>query len=411
MSKQPLYDLIIVGAGAAGMIASIMAARDGKAVLLLESLDRVGAKLKATGGGRCNLSNTLDNEQFMASFGQNGRFMTTALEAFDHHSLITFFEELGVEVHAPDGFHIFPKTHSSSTIIDALTKELDRLGVTTRTNQRVQSIYHDNSKAVGVKTSTDQFNAPHIIIATGGKGYPTLGTVGDGYTMASALGHTIDPLYPAMTPLKTKERWGANCRADTLPKVTIKVDLPKAKKLKAVGDLIFTKEGIRGPVVLDFAREITPLIDKYHEVPLLINMTGGMNEEQIRAHLQASPTLPIIDSISKLLPQSVALELCKLAEVNPNQTYKQQQGASRDLLIKLLAWTPLTVTSDFGFDKAMVTRGGVSLKEVDPTTMQSRLIEGLYFCGEVINLDGPCGGYNLQWSFASGVLAARLNNF
>jgi predicted Rossmann fold flavoprotein len=276
----------------------------------------------------------------------------------------------------------------------------------------VISLEHNGSRVTGVRTEAERFDAPNVIIATGGKGYPMLGAEGDGYLLAESTGHKVTPLYPAMMPLRLKESWVANCRADTIAKVELRVDMKKYRKLRAKGDLIFTKNGIRGPVVLDFSREITPLLAKYEEVPLLANFTKGMNEEEIRLHLKKSveknPAATTVELIGTLLPRSLSMELCRLAECDPHKTLARQSGSSRDRLIKLLVWTPLTVNGHDGFKMAMITRGGVHLKEINPYTMQSRKIEGLYFCGEVMNLDGPCGGYNLQWSFASGYLAGHL---
>ena len=406
------YDLIVIGSGASGMVSAIISARANKKVLLLEKLPTIASKLKATGGGRCNLTNTLSNEDFMKSFGRNGRFMQDALNAFDHKELIKFLEEIGVETHAPDGFRVFPTSHSSATIISALQNEIIKLGVTLLSSQKVIEITHNKNQITGVKTETSNFVAPNVIVATGGLGYPTLGAEGDGYKMATSLGHTVTELYPAMMPLQTKERWGANCRADTIAKVEIKIDMKKHKKLRAKGDLIFTKNGIRGPVVLDFAREITPLLEKYGELPLLLNLTKGLNEEQISQHIKKEVAKnaehSILEIVTTLLPSSLSNELCLLAKVNPNSKHNKIEGASRAKLIQLLAWTPLTVNGHDGFKMAMITRGGINLKEIEPKTMQSKIVQGLYFCGEVMNLDGPCGGYNLQWSFASGVLAGRL---
>ena len=411
MSKE--YDLIVVGSGAAGMMAGITAARNGNSVLLLEKLSKVGAKLKATGGGRCNLTNTLTNEEFMARFGRDGRFMSPALEILDHKALIDFFKEIGVESHAPDGYRVFPITHSSSTIINALAEELDILGVKVLCSQKVERLEHDGEKITGVSTQTGSFSCENVVIATGGMGYPVLGAEGDGYKMAEATGHKITDIFPAMMPLKTKEDWVNNCRADTIAKVEMRVDMKKYKKLSAKGDLIFTKDGIRGPVVLDFSREITPILSKFDEVPILVNLTQGLNEEQIREHfkreLADNPHRDTLQLLLTLLPESVSIELCKMANVDPTLTLSKQTGVSRDKLIKLLAWTPLTINGHDGFKMAMITRGGIHLKEIDPYTMQSKKLKGLYFCGEVMNLDGPCGGYNLQWSFASGYLAGKLN--
>ncbi len=412
ISPETSFDLIVVGAGAAGMMAAITAARHGKSVLLLEKLAKVGAKLKATGGGRCNLTNTLSNEDFMSRFGRDGRFMTPALDALDHKELIPFFAEIGVESHAPDGYRVFPVSHSSLSIIGALEEEMARLGITLICSTRVESLEHDGERITGVQTPHQIYRAPNVIIATGGLGYPQLGAEGDGFAMASALGHKVTELYPAMMPLKTKESWVANCRADTIAKAELRVDLAKAKNLRARGDLIFTSNGIRGPVVLDFAREVNPLLEKYGEVPLLINLTKGLNEEQIREHIKNEihkhPEQSTLTHLQTLLPESVARELCLLADADPDMGFNKLSGIARDRLIKLLAWTPLTVIGHDGFKMAMITRGGVSLKEIRPETMESKLIRGLYFCGEVMNLDGPCGGYNLQWSFASGFLAGLL---
>jgi hypothetical protein len=403
------YDVIIIGSGAAGMLAAITAARGGKKVLLLEKLSKLGAKLKATGGGRCNLTNTLPNEEFMARFGKEGRFMTPALTAFDHKKVQAFFEEIGVESHAPDGYRIFPTTHNAGTILSALEEEMKRLGVELICQQRAEELLFSEEKMEGVKTQTQSYYSPSVIIATGGLGYPVLGAEGDGYPLAQSVGHRVTELFPAMMPLRVKESWVENCRADTIAKVELRVNLPKLKKLRAKGDLIFTKNGIRGPVVLDFAREVTPLIAQYGEVPLLLNMTKGMNEEQILSHLKKElnkeSSQSTLDLLKTLLPEPLSRELCRLSGVDPELGFNKLPGFNRAALIKLLAWTPLTVTGHEGFKMAMITRGGVWLKEIRPDTMESKVLKGLFFCGEVMNLDGPCGGYNLQWSFASGYLA------
>ncbi|MEA3373221.1 MAG: NAD(P)/FAD-dependent oxidoreductase [Campylobacterota bacterium] len=412
MTTSSDYDLIVIGSGAAGMMAAIVAARRGRKVLLLEKLSKPGAKLKATGGGRCNLTNTLSNEKFMNRFGREGRFMTPALEALDHRALIKFFADIGVETHAPDGYRVFPITHNSSTIISALETEMKQLGIEIVCSQQAEELLHHEAHITGVRTQDHTYTSSSVIVATGGLGYPQLGAEGDGYALSSSLGHKVTELYPAMMPLLTKESWVKNCRADTIAKAELRVDLPKAKKLRAKGDLIFTNYGIRGPVVLDFAREVTPLLEKFGEVPLLINLTKGMNEEEIRAHIKneivKNPNRSIVELVSTLLPVPLSQELCLLAGADPDERFNRLAGLQRDRLIKVLAWTPLTVTGHEGFKMAMITRGGVSLKEIRPETMESKLVSGLFFCGEVMNLDGPCGGYNLQWSFASGYLAGHM---
>ncbi|MDY0117716.1 MAG: NAD(P)/FAD-dependent oxidoreductase [Sulfurimonadaceae bacterium] len=408
--KNNNFDLITIGAGAAGIIASIIAAKSGKKVLLLEKLPQIAAKLKATGGGRCNLTNTLSNEEFMSRFGRNGRFMQDALRAFDHKALIAFFATLGVATHAPDGYRVFPTSHSSSTILEALADELKKQNITLLTSQKVIGLLQKDDMSFEVHTINDIFQATNIIIATGGLGYPTLGAEGDGFTLAQALGHTITELFPAMMPLHTKETWVKNCRADTIPKAELQVAMKKHKNIKAQGDLIFTNHGIRGPVVLDFAREITPLLEKYGEVPLVMNLLKGMDEDKIHTHLKehAKENRHAIELLETLLPTPLAKEMLLLAEIELSSVWKNITGLQKERLIKTLAATPLTITGHDGFKMAMITRGGVSLKEIDPKTMQSKIVKGLYFCGEVMDIDGPCGGYNLQWSFSSGALAGEL---
>ncbi|RXJ60046.1 NAD(P)/FAD-dependent oxidoreductase [Candidatus Marinarcus aquaticus] len=404
---EKLYDVAIVGAGAAGIIATIAACQSHENVLLIEKLPKIGAKLKATGGGRCNLTNTLDEEQFMKSFGKQGRFMSDALKLFDATALREFFHDLGVQTHCPDGFRIFPVTHDSTTILTALQTKLKSLALDIQTNCSIESIIKEDELFI-VKANEKSFKAKKVIVSTGGLGYPTLGAEGDGYEFAKSLGHSVTSLHPAMMPLLTKEQWGAQCRADTIANATIKVDIKKYKKLKACGDLIFTKNGIRGPVVLDFARDVTPILDKHGEVPILVNLTKGMNEDQIYKVFKNHSTLSTLETMQTILPLSIAQALCNECEVNAQEKFKNLEGIKREKLVKVLAWTPLTIIGHEGFKHAMITRGGVSLKEIEPKTMQSKIISGLYFCGEVMDLDGPCGGYNLQWSFSSGYLAGQL---
>ncbi len=399
-----IYDVIVLGAGPSGIMCAITAARNGKKVLILEKLSKIGAKLKATGGGKCNLTNRLNIEDFMADFGKNGRFIRDALFCFDNKALVEFFTSIGVKTDSKDGFRVFPDSHNSQTVLVALENEIKRLNIDVICSYKAENIEVKDSRIIGV----DKFKSTNVIIATGGMGYPILGSDGDGYKFAKIYGHKVTELSPAMMPLHVKESWVANCRANTIANAILQVNLPKYKKLKAVGDLIFTKNGIRGPVVLDFSREITPLLKKFKEIPLHVNLIQGKNEEAVRLHIKKNSNLSILDSISMFLPQLVALELLKICNIEATCRYKSIEGIKRDKLIKILVKTPLHVNGHDGFEKAMITRGGVSLKEINPKTMQSKLVKGLYFCGEVVDIDGPCGGYNLQWSFSSGYLAGML---
>ncbi len=390
-------------------MAAITAARQGAAVVLLEKSTDIARKVLASGGGRCNLTNTLNNEAFVKRFGRNGRFMIPALQALDSNGLRKFFETIGVATQALDGFRVFPVGHQADTVKNALVKELEKSEVKVLTGHSAQKWLIDEHGIFGVSTANGEIHASRFVLAAGSKSYPALGGSDDGYRLAVQAGHSIAPLYPAMLPLICRESWVANCRADTIGKAEIRINLPEAKKLRVSGDLIFTNEGIRGPVVLDFAREITPLLEKYGEVPLLLNLTGGLNEEQIREKIKKRigqfTEESIVNTLGGLIPQPLAKEICRLAGANAAARYRQLEGSIREKLVKILVATPLTIIGHGGFEQAMVTRGGVCLKEVDPHTLASKLRKGLYFCGEILDLDGPCGGFNLQWAFSSGYLA------
>ncbi len=346
----------------------------------------------------------------MSDFGKNGRFMQDALNTFDNQQLINFFQDIGVETVCKDGFRVFPSSHNSETIITALESKLKELNIEILCSTKVEDIIVTNQIVTAVKTSDKTYQTTKILLATGGLGYPALGTTGDGHKIVTKLGHSVTSLYPAMMPLTTKETWVKNCTANTIAKVKIKIDIKKYKKIQATGDLIFTTSGIKGPVILDFAREITPLFDTYDEVPLLLNFTNGLNEEQITVHIKEQTSKhtnnTILEHLTTLVPTTLGIELCNLAQINPTDKFNTILGSKKLKLIQLLAWTPLTIINKNSFDKAMITRGGINLKEINPKTMESKLISGLYFGGEIVNLDGPCGGYNLQWSFSSGYLAS-----
>jgi len=407
-----MYDVVVIGSGAAGIMSAITAAKSQKSVLLLEKMPKIGLKLKATGGGKCNITNMLELDDFINSFGKQGCFMRDALSRFYHDDLLRFLSDIGLQTHAPDGFRVFPITHNSRSVLDALIMEMKKLNVDIKCNKNVQKLEIGNSQIYNIYTKDDIYKSPNIIIATGGLGYSVLGSSGDGYKFAKSLGHSVGDLYEAMIPLQTEETWVKNCRADTIAKATLKINLPKMQKIDKCGDLIFTKNGIRGPVVLDFAREVTPLLKKYKKVPILVNFTKGMNEDNclnfLKEGAKNNPQNSLLEILKKILPESLSIELCKLIDIDFNLPYSKINGAKKEKLIKLLAWTPLNIIGHDGFDKAMITRGGVSLKEINPRTMQSKISKGLYFCGEVVDLDGPCGGYNLQWSFSSGYLAGCL---
>lgn len=402
-----IYDVIIIGSGAAGIMASISATKSKKEVLLLEQLPQLATKLKATGGGRCNLTNTLSKNQFIEKFGKHGRFIIDALNSFSSQDLTSFMKSIGVETEARDGFRIFPVGHNSQTIIDALGKEMERLGVQIKLNQKVIEVSKKDD-IFTIKTQSDIFQTKALIVATGGKGYEKLGATGEGYEIAKSLGHSVTRLYPAMMPLFVKESWVAKCTADTIGKAELVVNLKKHHNKKAIGDLIFTKNGIRGPVVLDFAREIIPLFDEFDEIPILLNLIKGKDENYLIELFKKEGGKSLGNVLEEILPKSVVEALCQFHEIDLTLEYKKLNGNDKTKLLQILTKTPLAICGNEGFKLAMITRGGIDLKEINPVTMESKIVPNLYFAGEIIDIDGPCGGYNLQWAFSSGYLAGQL---
>lgn len=392
------------------MMAGITAARRGGRVTILEAMPRPGLKLLASGGGRCNVTNTLTPDQMMERFGRSGRFMTPALRALPARGLRNFLKELGVETHAPDGFHVFPVSHDSRTVLAAFLKEIKRLEVVLELGVKATD-FRLRASRFSVETAEDNtFVADTLILATGGLGYPALGGNDSGLKLSVSHGHEVMDTCPAMVPLVTRETWPGACTAFTLPKVTVRVDLPKCGKIKETGDLIFTKTGLGGPVIQDVSGDISRLLMAHDTVPLLLHLfserdgaywrdkigdrEGKGGGETVREWL-----------ISEGVKPPLADMFCSHAGNIADRLISQLPRRFQDELARVLAVTPVTVTGTGGWEKAMVTRGGVSLKEIHPASLASRVVPNLYFAGEMVDLAGPCGGFNLQWAFSSGFLA------
>lgn len=403
-------DLIVIGAGPAGLIAAITAAERGKHVIICDRMPAPGRKLLATGGGRCNLTNTLPIEEFTSPFGRNARFMLPALRNLNADKLRSFMHKIGVPTHAPDGIHVFPKSHTASTVVNALLKRITSLDIRILCDTDVQQITTEHDATSGIITASGAtIHASNILLASGGKGYPQLGSNGSGYRLAEALGHKITPLHPAMVSLLTKETWTAQCTANTLGKTLLTVNLKGRDKLQCQGDIIFTKTGIDGPLIKDISGSIAKLLDKHTTIPVLLNPLHKNPDEfqrELKHIQQQQQNLELYNYLSKRTSPSLAAVLLNQCEISPTVVFNHLRPKQRNRLGELCCRIPLTITQTAGWDKAMVTEGGLSLKDVDPETMQSKKISGLYIAGEVLNLAGPCGGFNLQWAFSSGYTAA-----
>lgn len=394
--------VLIIGAGPAGLMAAISAARCGSHVLLLEQMPKPGLKLLATGGGRCNVTNTLPPDAFMAAFGRNGRFIQPALDLLDSERLRAFLAEYDVPTSSPDGLHVYPSSNKSSDVLNALLKICDTTGVERRTNCAVRSLVIKDESISGVETADAIINAGTVIMACGGRSYPKLGATGSGYDLARSVGHTITDPLPVLVSLHTREPWPRDCTGISLPNVRAWIDLPRQSKSGCTGDILFTHRGVSGPVILDLSREVVPLLKKHGQVPIRIALKPEIRVERWRA---GDGSRVVRKLLSEQLPASLADILLTIAGIPKHTGVANLKREQEEALSELLHALPLTITSAGGFDEAIVTRGGVSLREVDPKTLESRLIKNLFFAGEILDLDGPCGGFNLQWAFSSGALA------
>jgi len=413
-------DVVVVGAGPAGLLAAIAAAERGRRVVLLEQLPRPGVKLLATGGGRCNLTNTLPPDEFPARFGRHGRFILPALAAFGPDAFRRFLGALGVPTAAPDRLHVFPASDSAADVQRALVRRARELGVRLRLVTTACALWIEDNALRGIQTSRGRVAANAVILATGGKGYPDLGATGSGYALAREAGHPIVETIPALVPLVTRETWPRELAGLALSPARVCIDLPgrppafahglwRGKRAGITGNILFTHTGLSGPAVLDLSGDVAVLLSARSEVPLRLDLAPRTTRDEWIARLDSWPLSEGRKTLRTLLaahfPRVLADLLCRLAGLDPATRPAQVSRPARCALADLLTALPLTVTATEGWDRAMVTRGGVALKEVAPQTLASRRLPGLAFAGEILDLDAPSGGFNLQWAFSSGHLA------
>lgn len=355
-------DLLVVGGGPSGMMAALAAAERGRRVVLCEQLTTPGRKLLASGGGRCNLTNTLDVAELCRAFGRQERFVRATLQELDTGWLRTYLEGVGVATHAPDGRRVFPVSHRAVDVLEPLRRRMEALEVEILGSCEVSAIRVEEGAVVGLTTSRKRLEASRVVLASGGRSYPELGATGTGLEMAAAVGHRVNGTFPAMVPLLTRESWPARCTAHTLPAVNVTIDLPGARGLSRCGDLIFTWRGLAGPVILDLSREVAPLLRR-GPVPLLIELAGGRGQEgwrhelrRVRAERTAARLVTALVELG--LPGPLAEVLLELAGIPTTRLVGELSKREQSELARLLHRFPVTVVATEGFDRAMVTRGG-----------------------------------------------------
>ncbi|KKP92410.1 MAG: hypothetical protein UR96_C0014G0009 [candidate division WS6 bacterium GW2011_GWC1_36_11] len=404
MSNQ--YQKIVIGAGPAGLFTAIFAKQKGEKIFLIEKNNCIGKKLAITGKGRCNVTNNIpDLKELVARYKKNGKFLYHAFSEFSVEDTLKFFSNLGIETKVERGNRIFPESDDAYELIEkmyALVKD-DILF-----NCDVQEILKDGNHIEGVKTNKGKFTADKYIIATGGKSYPLTGSNGDGYELASSLGHTIITPKPALVPIETKEPWVRELAGLGLKNIRMDIYQNGKKQLSKFGELLFTHTGISGPIVIDCSREIGNLLEKDF-VKVLIDLKPALSyptlKDRINKDLSEAGNRAIKNSLSQLLPSSLIPVAIKLSKIDPEEKASQLSKESKNSLLHTLKELTLTITEIGDWNNAIVTDGGVDIKEIDPNTMQSKIVNNLYFAGEIIDVYGPTGGYNLQLCWSTGYLA------
>ncbi len=399
------YDGIIIGGGPAGMFAAITAASRGQKVLLLERNDRLGKKLLITGKGRCNVTNNCTAQEVLQNTPRNGRFLFSALTAFPPEKTMAFFESHGCALKTERGNRVFPVTDKAISILDCLQNELRRQKVTVKT-ARVKEIITVEGRAVGVKTQSEVILGNWVILATGGASYPTTGSTGDGYAMAEALGHTVVPAVGSLVPLETAGNDCQEMQGLALRNVGVKLLNAKGKVLyKDFGELLFTHFGISGPTVLSASCHM-----KGEGCRLVIDLKPALEDskldERIRRDLELYKNRAMENALIDLLPRSMIPVVLRRLEIDPQMQANSLTKQKRRALVELLKGFPVEITGKRPVAEAIITSGGVKVAEIDPKTMESKKVPGLYFAGEVIDCDAYTGGFNLQIAWATAYAAA-----
>ncbi|MCL2461702.1 MAG: NAD(P)/FAD-dependent oxidoreductase [Defluviitaleaceae bacterium] len=407
--------IIVVGGGASGMMAAGTAASLGLSeghnfdVILCEKNDKLGKKLFITGKGRCNLTNDRNTDEMLENVTANRRFLYSAFNAFGSRDLMDFFEGLGVPLVVERGKRVFPRSGKSSDIVRALGKYLAENCVDIRLNSEVKSIKTDNGHVVGIETKTGLIPADAVIVATGGLSYPATGSTGDGYRFAREAGHTVTDLHPALTPLVTQEKWVGGLMGLSLRNVGVKVLIDGRKAYEDFGEMIFTHFGVSGPVALSAGRAI---LNKYEKKPVLsIDLKPALNEDELDRRIlrdfEKYANKDLRNAMADLLPQRLIPVIIENAGLDAGKKIHDITKDERRALGRALKSLDLTVIGNMGYNEAVITAGGVSVSEINPATMESKIVAGLYFTGEVLDLDAFTGGYNLQIAFSTGAAAGR----
>lgn len=399
-------DAIIIGGGTAGCMAAITAARFGKSVIVFERNDHIGRKLRITGKGRCNVTNNCDTQTLMSNIPVNSRFLYSAFAAFGTQETMEFFEELGVPLKTERGNRVFPVSDNAQDIVDALAAEMKRLGVKI-IHKRVQRLICSGGICTGVRAGGHDYASQSVLIACGGKSYPNTGSDGDGYTLAESAGHTVTELKPSLVPLVSPDKYCSELMGLSLRNVTLSLYDGEKCIYTELGEMLFTHFGVSGPLVLSASSHIRNMAP--NRWSLRIDLKPGLDsarlDERIQRDFAENLNRDFVNGIRKLLPQKLIPIVARLSGIAPDRKINGITKEERHRLGEVIKAFPVRISGFRPIEEAIITSGGVSVKEINPKTMESKLVSGLFFAGEVIDVDAYTGGFNLQIAFSTAYLA------
>ena len=404
--------IAVVGGGAAGMMAAIVAARNGKKVELFEKNEKLGKKLYITGKGRCNITNASDMDVLFANVMTNRKFLYSSFYSFDNQQVISFFEELGVNTKIERGERVFPVSDKSSDVILGLQKELIRLGVRIHYQTEVTNIVTGNGQIDRIVVRTEgkekEIKVSSVIVATGGLSYPSTGSTGDGYTFARKIGHTVTKLTPALVPFQIKEEFVTKLQGLSLRNVGLKIYAGKKKIYDEFGEMLFTHFGISGPLVLSASSIVGKYMEK-EELRVAIDCKPALSKEQLDARIlrdfSEMQNKQFKNGLDKLLPKKMIPVVIELSGIDQEKPIHSITKEERQKLLNVMKEMEMHVERFRGYNEAIITKGGISVKEIDPGTMESTKVKNIYFVGEVLDLDALTGGYNLQIAWSTAYMA------
>ena len=415
-------NVVIIGGGPAGMMAAIASAENGNNVILLEKKESLGRKLLITGKGRCNITSSLPIDEFIQNIPGNGQFLYSAFKNYTNNDIINFLNEEGLEVKEERGNRIFPVTDKSLDVLKCFTKRLKQLNVKIEYNMKVTEIIpKDENGKLKVKSDVKNFEADKVILATGGKSYPLTGSTGDGYELARKLGHKVTKIRPSLVPLEVfDQNMCKDLQGLSLRNVNIKFKNQENNKIiyQDFGEMIFTHFGVSGPTILSSSahlvryKNIDELL-KNKKIVLNIDFKPALSEEKLDERILRDfaefKNKQFKNSLDKLLPQKLIPVIIEKSEINPEKKVNEINKKERHKLVDLLKNFEVTIKNFRTIDEAIITSGGISIKEINPKTMESKLVEGLYFAGEIIDVDAYTGGFNLQIAYSTGYTAGQNN--